>query len=156
MCYNKNMEKELKTEAVKLSPNEQYLIRKNIVRLLEQKKSNSEIAEILDVSERHVRSVKRRIQKKGWKDLKPRKRGREKGKNVILTEEEEKEIQKLLTDTTPDQMGFEECMWTRKVIQNLIEKKYRKKIKYSTLGVYLSRWGFTSQRPAKRAYHQNK
>ncbi len=40
---------------------------------------------------------------------------------MILTEEEEKEIQKLLTDTSPDQMGFEECMWTRKVIQNLIE-----------------------------------
>ena len=57
MCYNKNMEKQLRVEAVKLSPNEQYLIRKNIVRLWKKGKSNSEIAEILDVSERHVRSV---------------------------------------------------------------------------------------------------
>jgi len=156
MCYNRNMEKQLRVEAVKLSPNEQYLIRKNIVRLLKKGKSNSEIAEILDVSERHVRSVKKTYSEKGLEGLKARKRGRKKGKNVILTEEEEKEIQKLLTDTSPDQMGFEECMWTRKVIQNLIEKKYRKEIKYSTLGVYLARWGFTSQRPAKRAYHQDK
>ena len=148
------MENELKTNAVKLSPEEQYQIRKSIVRLSKKGKTDDEIAEILDVSERHVRSVKKTYSEKGLEGLKARKRGRKKGKNVILTEEEEKEIQKLLTDTSPDQMGFEECMWTRKVIQNLIEKKYRKEIKYSTLGVYLARWGFTSQRPAKRAYHQ--
>lgn len=150
------MEKELKIEAVKLSPKEQYLIRKNIVRLLEQKKTNSEIAEILGVSERHVRSVKKTYSEKGIEGLKPQKRGREKGKNVVLTEEQEKEIQKLITDTTPDQMGLEECMWTRKAIQNLIHRKYKITIKYSTLGVYLARWGFTSQRPAKRACKQDK
>lgn len=100
-------------------------LRKNIVCLLEQKKSNSEIAEILGVSEKHVRSVKKSYSEKGIEGLKPRKRGQEKGKNLILTEEKEKEIQKLLIDTTPDQRGSEECMWTRKVIQNLIEKKYR-------------------------------
>ena len=77
------MEKELKIEAVKLSPKEQYLIRKNIVRLLEQKKTNSEIAEILGVSERHVRSVKKTYSEKGIEGLKPQKRGREKGNSEI-------------------------------------------------------------------------
>lgn len=150
------MDKELKIEAVKLSPNEQYLIRKNIVRLLLQKKSNSEIAEILGVSERHVRSVRKTYSEKGMEGLKPRKRGHEKGKNLILTPEQEEEIQKILIDKTPDQLGEEECMWTRKAIQHLIQKKYRISIRYSTLGVYLARWGFTSQRPAKRAYGQDK
>ncbi len=51
------MEEELKTNAVKLSPEEQYQIRKNIVRLFKQGKKNSEIAEILDVSERHILKV---------------------------------------------------------------------------------------------------
>ena len=49
------MENELKTNAVKLSPDEQYQTRKSIVRLLKKGKAKSEIAEILDVSERHVR-----------------------------------------------------------------------------------------------------
>lgn len=53
--YNKNMEKELRTNAVKMSPEEQYQIRKSIIRLFKQGKKNGEIAKILDVSERHVR-----------------------------------------------------------------------------------------------------
>lgn len=48
------MENELKNNAVKLSPDEQYQIRKSIVRLSKTGKTNGEIAEILDVSERHV------------------------------------------------------------------------------------------------------
>lgn len=44
------MENELKTNAVKLSPEEQYQIRKSIVRLSKKGKTNGEIAEILDVS----------------------------------------------------------------------------------------------------------
>ena len=44
------MENELKTNAVKLSPEEQYQIRKSIIRLSKKGKTNGEIAEILDVS----------------------------------------------------------------------------------------------------------
>lgn len=43
------MENELKTNAVKLSPDEQYQIRKSIVRLSKTGKTNGEIAEILDL-----------------------------------------------------------------------------------------------------------
>ena len=59
------MENELKTNAVKLSPEEQYQIRKSIVRLSKKGKTNDEIAEILDVSERHVRSVKKQYSEGG-------------------------------------------------------------------------------------------
>ena len=38
------MENELKTNAVKLSPNEQYQIRKSIIRLSKKGKTNGEIA----------------------------------------------------------------------------------------------------------------
>ena len=37
--YNRDMENELKTNAVKLSPDEQYQIRKSIVRLLKKGKA---------------------------------------------------------------------------------------------------------------------
>ena len=46
-------------------------------------------------------------------------------------------------------------MWTRNNIRKLIKEKFGIEIKLSTLGYYLSRWGFTAQRPAKRAYKQD-
>ena len=69
------MENELKTNAVKLSPEEQYQIRKSIVRLSKKGKTNDEIAEILDVSERHVRSVKKQYSEGGLAALKPKNAG---------------------------------------------------------------------------------
>ena len=82
----------MKTNAVKLSPDEQYQIRKSIVRLLKKGKANGEIAEILDVSERHVRSVKKQYAEGGLAALKPKKRGRSIGEKRILTPEQEKEV----------------------------------------------------------------
>ena len=59
------MENELKTMAQKLSPEEQYQIRKSIIRLWKKGKEDGEIAEILDVSERHVRSIKKKYSEGG-------------------------------------------------------------------------------------------
>jgi DNA-binding CsgD family transcriptional regulator len=53
------MENELKTTALRLSQEEQYQIRKAIIRLSQKGKSNKEIAEILDVSLRHVQNTKK-------------------------------------------------------------------------------------------------
>ena len=103
------MENELKTNAVKLSPEEQYQIRKSIIRLSKKGKTNGEIAEILDVSERHVRSVKKQYAEGGLAALKPKKRGRSTGEKRILTPEQEKEIQKIIVDKDPMQFSFAEC-----------------------------------------------
>lgn len=46
-------------------------------------------------------------------------------------------------------------MWTRNNIRDLIKEKYGIVIKVSTLGYYLQRWGFSVQRPIKRAYKQD-
>ena len=75
------MDNELEITAKKLSPQEQFLIRKNIVRLLKKNKTNSEIAELLDVSERYVRAVKKAYSEQGMKGIALKKRGRKKGKN---------------------------------------------------------------------------
>lgn len=150
------MEKELKTNAVHLSPQEQYQIRKSIVRLLQHGKSNSEIAEILDVSERHVRSVKKAYSEGGIEAIKPKKRGRSYGEKRILTPEQEEEIRSIIINKTPEQLNYKESMWTRNNIRQLIKDKYRIEMKLSTLWNYLSRWGLNAQRPIKRAYKQDK
>ena len=149
------MEEELEINAKKLSPNEQYQIRLGIIRLWKKEKSDSEIAEIFNVSERHVRSVKKKYQSGGLSAIKPKKRGRKKGEKRILTVEQEVEIQQIIVDKAPNQLKFKECMWCRKNIAALIKEQFGVEVKPSTLGYYLERWGFSVQRPVKRAYKQD-
>lgn len=149
------MNKELKTNAKHLSQDEQYQIRKSIVRLLKAGKTGKEIAELLDVSEGHVSGVKKAYNEGGIEAIKPKTRGRRVGDKRTLTPEQEKEIQRIIVDKTPEQLRFKECMWTRSNIRDLIKQKYRIEMPLSTLGYYLERWGFSVQRPTKRAYKQD-
>jgi len=149
------MENELKTNAVHLSPKEQYQIRKSIIRLWKEGKANGEIAEILDVSLRHVQNTKRNYKGDGIAGIKSRKRGRKIGEKRMLTPEQEREIQGVIVDKNPEQLRLPGCMWTRNNIRDLIKQRYKIDIKLSTLGYYLQRWGFSVQRPAKRANKQD-
>ena len=149
------MEDELKANALSMGSKGQHELRKTIIRMLKDGKSGKKIAKDLGVSEGHVSNVKKLYSTGGAKALKPAKRGRPAGKNKILTQEQEREIQRIIVDKTPEQMRFKECMWTRNNIRQLIREKYGIDIKLSTLGYYLARWGFTVQRPVKRAYKQD-
>ncbi len=46
-------------------------------------------------------------------------------------------------------------LWTRKAVMDLSEQETGLKVSIRTVGEYLKRWGFTPQKPAKRAYEQN-
>jgi len=149
------MEKELKTNARYLGPEEQYQIRKSIIRMLKQEKRNSEIALVLDVSERLVRSVKKSYAEQGIVGIKPKLRGRRAGENRILSVERERKIAGIITDKNPEQLRLPGCMWTRNNIRDLIKELFKIDIKLSTLGYYLQRWGFSVQRPMRRARKQD-
>ncbi len=149
------MEDELKARALSMGSKGQHELRKMIIRMLKDGKKGKEIAKDLGVSEGHVSNVKKLYEKGGAKALQPKKRGRQAGKNLILTPAQEKEIQGIIVDKTPEQLRFKECMWTRNNIRQLIKEKYGIEIKLSTLGYYLARWGFSVQPPVKRAYKQD-
>jgi len=149
------MEKELRTNAKTLSPEEQFQIRKNIVRLSKQGKKVKEIAEMLDVSERHVKATRAIYKKDGFAGINLKRRGRRAGEGRTLTPEQEKGIRETIIDKNPDQLKLKGCMWTRKNIAELIKRVYGINMPLSTLGYYLERWGFSVQRPTKKAYKQN-
>jgi len=149
------MENELKTDLRKASAETRKAINLSIVRMLKNGKKGKEIANELGVSEGHVSNVKKIYAEQGLEGLKPKHEGRKFGEKRILNPEQEKEIQKLIVDKDPMQLKFKEYMWTRNNIRQLIKDKYGIDIKLSTLGYYLKRWGFTVQRPVKRAYKQD-
>jgi len=149
------MKSDLKTNAKQLSQSEQYQIRRNIVRLSKEGYRTAEIARILDVSERMTQLALKAYREQGTQGIKPKKRGRRSGEKRLLTQEQEREIQKAIVDKTPEQLKLKCCLWTRKAIHEFILGKYGIDLKLSTLGYYLERWGFSVQRPVKRARRQD-
>jgi transposase len=149
------MENELRTNAKHASPEQQYQIRKSIVRLLQSGMTGSQIAKTLDVSVGLVSSVKKTYAEKGIAGIKAKKHGRKTGEKRKLTPEQECEIQKNIVDKCPEQLKLPGCMWTRENIREYIGRKYGIELCLSTLGYYLARWGFSVQRPVKRAYQQD-
>ncbi len=147
--------KELSTNAKHLSQAEQYLIRKNIVRLLRKGHSPQAVVAMLNVSRSLVYATKKSYDEKGIDGIKPGKRGRRQGEKRILTPQQERSIIQTITDKHPEQLKLKCCMWTRKAIRDYILREYKINIPLSTLGYYLERWGFSIQRPVKRANKQD-
>jgi len=146
---------ELRTRAKHLGQEEQYQLRKNIVYMLKKGMAASKVAEALDVSRTLVYTSRKAYNEKGIEGIKPGKRGRRVGEKRILTPQQEREVQGIIVDRHPEQMKLNGCMWTRENIRELIARKYKLEMGLSTLGYYLSRWGFSVQRPAKRARKQD-
>lgn len=79
------------------------------------------------------------------------KRGRLPGEQKALQHDEEVKIRRLIADRCPDQLKLPFALWTRQAVRDLIERKTCKHLSLSSVGRYLRAWGFTAQRPVRRA-----
>ena len=137
---------EIKINVKKLSPKLQYLTRKKVILLLEDGMKPEGVAENLGISRSHVYAVKKSYAEKGNTGIEQKKRGRRVGEKRKLTLEQEMEIQKILWGKCPDQLKLSGYMWTRDNIGALIKRDYDISLPSSTLGYYLSAWGFSVPR----------
>jgi transposase len=144
-----------KIDARKHSPATQYEIRKQVIRLRKKGLSNRDVAQGVGISECHASTIWQRYQKEGSQVIRLGQRGRRTGEKRTLTQAQEAEIQRLLIDKTPDQLKLAFALWTREAVRLLIKDLYRLEMPIRTVGAYLQRWGFTPQKPVKRAYEQN-
>lgn len=130
-------------------------LRKRAIRLLEQGKSQREVSRLLGVNKNSVNSWNIKYKREGLSGLKEKPRGHKKGYGRLLSYEKEKKIQKMITEKMPDQLKLPFALWTRQAIKDLIKREFGIRISIRTMGDYLRRWGFTPQKPKKRAYEQN-
>lgn len=91
----------------------------------------------------------------GWKAVEVARPGRRVGSGRRLTAEMEKQVQGLIRDRTPDQLKMSYALWTRQAVSELIEARWGLRLPVRSMGKYLARWGFTPQKPLKKAYEQS-
>jgi len=144
------------TDARRLNQETQYELRKQVVRLKEKGElDNQAISEIVGLCSTYISTIWKKYQRGGLDAIKPGLRGRRHGEQRELTAEQETNIQKLMIDKTPDQLKLSFALWTRDAVRLAIKQAYGIELPLRTITDYLKRWGFTPQRPTKRAYEQN-
>jgi transposase len=138
-----------------LNQDAQEEIRRQAMRLVGSGKSKTEVADLLGVGRSTVSRWFSRYKDGGWAALRKRKRGRAVGTNRRLSKEQEKEVQKTIVDKMPDQLKMAFALWSRRAVRQLIKDAYGIDYTLQGIGKLLKDWGFTPQRPAKRAIERN-
>jgi transposase len=130
-------------------------IRVRVLVLLEQGFTQKEAAKIFGVNKNSITNWVKRYKANGKKGLVGSKRGVKSEDKKLLSTEQELSIQKMIIDKMPDQLKLSFSLWTRKAVKELIEREFGVVLAITTTGDYLRSWGFTPQKPKKKAYEQN-
>lgn len=139
----------------KLNNDELKMIWEQVIRHKKKGLTGKEIEELTGVRENQVSKIWMRYQKGGAQALKPKTSGRKSGERKLLSKDQEREIRNIIIDNTPDQLKMSYMLWTRQAISELLKQKYNIELSLRCVTNYLKAWGFTCQRPTKRAYSQD-
>lgn len=128
--------------------------RRRAVRLRERGMTLREVAAQCELSVPTVLAAHRAYLSGGWTAVNVKPRGRKPGDGRQLSAAEEATIRRMICDKTPDQLKLGFALWNRQAVAQLIDAEYGLKLPVRTVGHYLKRWGFTPQKPIKKAYEQ--
>ncbi|MGH8354812.1 MAG: IS630 family transposase [Pseudomonas sp.] len=144
-----------KDDARKLSPSVQHERRRQVIRAYKRGRTKVQIAEEVGLSYTAVSKTIARFEVEGMAALAPRTRGRRSGEDRALTLAQEETIRRTLCDKRPEQLKMGFALWNRGAVMQLIERECGVTLHVRSVGKYLARWGFTPQKPIKRAYEQS-
>lgn len=142
------------TDARRLSADAQENLRRRVVRaILEQGLSKTAAVRTFGVSKTAVFQWLKAYRAGGERALTSRPRGRP--KRSTLAGYQAATTVRLITDHCPDQLQLPFALWTRQAVAELIAARWGVPLSVWTIGRYLKRWGFTPQKPLRRAYEQD-
>src|SRR3954462_12417109 len=114
-----------------------------------------DIAAILGVREEKVSRWSCRYERGGEEALPGDRTGRPIGSGRLLDREQERRIQEAIETKTPQELEIPSALWTRQAVEELIKQQIGIRLPIRTVGEYLQRWGFTPQKPVRKAYRQD-
>jgi transposase len=133
----------------------QAALRTRAVRAVLDGMTQAQAARVFGVHHNAVNRWIKRYREGGWAGLGEQRRGRRPGEQAALSEPQQREVIALVRDATPDQLGLAGFLWTREAVAELIARRYGLLLARTTVGAYLRGWGFSPQRPQRRALEQN-
>lgn len=136
-----------------LSPVDQDALRQRVIQDLRKGMSQAQAARVYGLSRRSVNGWHRRFREGGPQALRSRARGRP--QVLYLKPYQAATIVRLITDRCPDQFKMPFVLWTREAVRELIAERFGIRLSVWTVGRYLRRWGFTPQKPLRRAYERD-
>ena len=138
-----------------LSSSERYEFRKRAITLIKSGKNQIEIALFYGIRAATVCHWVKQYKLLGNKGLIDKQKGPKSEDLKLLSKKHELEIQKMITDVMPDQLKLPYALWTRKAVKELVEREFGIVLAINTMGDYLRSWGFSPQKPKKKAYEQS-
>ncbi len=113
------------------------------------------IAAQVGLSRTGVFDICTRFAERGAAGLRSGPRGPEPGTGRFLDAAQEAEVRDLIRRYTPDELDLPFALWSRAAVQELVLRRCGVRLAVRSMGTYLARWGFTAQRPLRRAYEQD-
>lgn len=130
------------------------VIRKRAIRLISGGMQKKNVAELFCVNQNTITNWVKKHRGQGDKGLLDNKRGVKSRDKKLLSSSQEKSLQRMILDTMPDQLKLPYSLWTRKAVKELAEREFGVVMAINTMGDYLRSWGYSPQKPKKKAYEQ--
>jgi transposase len=128
-------------------------LRRKVLRTILDGKKQMEAAQIFGVTRQAVGKWVKKYREGGARALRARKRGRPSKSSLLPWQAAQ--IAKAVVHRYPEQLKLPFYLWTREAVAELIERKFEIRLSRWTVGRYLAQWGFTPQKPMRKAFEQD-
>jgi len=140
-------------DARHLSPGALDALRRRVIRAVAGGIPQADAARVFGVSRQSVNAWHQRWRTGGLRALGSRPRGRPRA--MRLQPHQAATVVRLISDRCPDQLKLPFVLWTREAVRDLIARRCGLRLSVWTVGRYLQHWGFTPQKPLRRAYERD-
>ncbi len=143
------------SDARSLGRQAQVALRKRAIDAVTGGMKQLDVARALGVAPETVCRWVKAYRQVGPEGLEARRKGPAPGTGKLLSDKQSAEVRKLIIDRCPEQLKLPFALWTRDAIRELVFRRFGIRIAIRTIGNYLREWGFTPQKPVRRAYEQS-
>jgi transposase len=123
-----------------------------VKRVVEDGEAPSEVMKSLGFCRTAIYPWLRKFEDEGWEALAER---IAQGPEPKLNEKQRQQVKRWILGKDPRQYGFDFGLWTRRIVQALIERKLGVELGLTAVGRLLASLDITPQKPLRRAYERD-
>jgi transposase len=121
-------------------------------RVIEGKEAPSEVMRSLGLCRTAIYPWLRKFEDQGWEGLAER---IAQGPEPKLSEKQRQQVRRWILGKDPRQYGFDFALWTRRIVQALLQERLGIELGLTAVGRLLAGLDITPQKPLRRAYERD-